>query len=72
MMYESIYVPILSEVTYYKYSQTSPIWVFCRQDAGTPASHCRKGMVFAINPGAAGSNNSYLAFQKAAEATATS
>ncbi|KAH9982447.1 hypothetical protein BGW80DRAFT_1555574 [Lactifluus volemus] len=53
-------------------NDTNPIWVFCRQDAGTPASHCRKGMVFAINPGAAGSNNSYLAFQKAAEATATS
>lgn len=30
-----------------------PIWVYCRQD-----THCGKGMVFAVNPGAPGSGQS--------------
>jgi plastocyanin len=34
-----------------------PIWVYCRQ-----ATHCGKGMVFAVNPGSAGSPQSFEAF----------
>ncbi|KAH9992967.1 Cupredoxin [Russula compacta] len=47
-------------------NDTKPIWVHCQQDANTAASHCGKGMVFAINPGAPGSNNSFAEFQTAA------
>ncbi|KAA1468179.1 hypothetical protein DENSPDRAFT_833399 [Dentipellis sp. KUC8613] len=42
---------------------TNPVWVYCRQGAGTPASHCGMGMVFAVNPGADGANNSFANFQ---------
>ncbi|KAH9985428.1 hypothetical protein BJV74DRAFT_717998, partial [Russula compacta] len=31
-------------------NDTNPIWVHCEQDANTAASHCGKGMVFAVNP----------------------
>jgi len=41
----------------------NPIWIHCRQDANTAASHCGHGMVFAVNPGPDGSNNSFAAFQ---------
>ncbi|EMD41753.1 hypothetical protein CERSUDRAFT_110329 [Gelatoporia subvermispora B] len=47
-------------------NDTNPIWVFCRQGEGTPASHCGQGMVFAVNCGADGSTNSFTAFQQAA------
>lgn len=30
--------------------QKKPIWIYCAQGANTPASHCGKGMVFAVNP----------------------
>ena len=40
-----------------------PIWFHCRQAANTEASHCGKGMAFAMNPGANGSNDSYAAFK---------
>jgi plastocyanin len=39
---------------------TSPVWVYCRQ-----ATHCQKGMVFAINPG-----DQLAAFQAAATGAA--
>ncbi|KAI0068418.1 hypothetical protein BV25DRAFT_1793298 [Artomyces pyxidatus] len=42
---------------------TAPIWVYCRQGENTAASHCGKGMVFSINPGADGSSNSFANFQ---------
>jgi len=47
-------------------NDTNPIWVYCRQGAGTPASHCGQGMVFAVNCGADGSANSFDAFKQAA------
>jgi plastocyanin len=42
---------------------TKPIWIHCRQAANTAASHCGAGMVFAINAGPDGSNNSFAAFK---------
>ncbi|OCH96540.1 hypothetical protein OBBRIDRAFT_9265 [Obba rivulosa] len=47
-------------------NDTNPIWVYCRQGAGTPASHCGQGMVFAVNCGADGSANSFDSFKQAA------
>ncbi|KAJ7631079.1 hypothetical protein FB45DRAFT_833974 [Roridomyces roridus] len=47
-------------------NDTSPIWVYCGQAAGTPASHCGAGMVFAINCGADGSPNSFTNFKNSA------
>ncbi|KAI0318493.1 hypothetical protein OF83DRAFT_1171065 [Amylostereum chailletii] len=47
-------------------NDTNPIWVYCRQAANTPQSHCGQGMVFAVNPGADGSQNSFANFQAAA------
>ncbi|KDQ63605.1 hypothetical protein JAAARDRAFT_29626 [Jaapia argillacea MUCL 33604] len=47
-------------------NDTNPIWVYCRQAANTAASHCGKGMVFAVNCGADGSANSFTAFKNAA------
>lgn len=41
--------------------QTQPIWVFCRQ-----TGHCGQGMVFAVNCGADGSQNSFTNFKNAA------
>lgn len=41
-----------------------PIYVYCRQGAHTPASHCIQGMVMAVNPG-----NTFLLFQARAEAS---
>lgn len=43
-------------------SDTTPIWVYCRQ-----TGHCQSGMVFAINPG-----TKLAAFQAAATAGAAS
>ncbi|KAK0472177.1 Cupredoxin [Armillaria novae-zelandiae] len=39
-------------------NDTNPVWVYCRQ-----TGHCSKGMVFAVNPGAEGSSNSFSAFK---------
>ncbi|KAK0470413.1 uncharacterized protein EV420DRAFT_1256763 [Desarmillaria tabescens] len=41
-----------------KVNDSNPIWVYCRQ-----TGHCGKGMVFAVNPGAEGSSNSFSAFK---------
>ncbi|KAI0250457.1 hypothetical protein BJV78DRAFT_561372 [Lactifluus subvellereus] len=53
-------------------NDTNPIWVYCRQGEFTAASHCGKGMVFAVNPGAEGTNNSFSAFLAAAKAVGAS
>lgn len=42
------------------------IWVYCAQAKGTAASHCGKGMVFAVNCGADGSPNSFTNFKASA------
>ena len=47
-------------------NDTKPIWVYCGQGAGTPASHCGKGMVFAVNCGADGAPNSFTNFKNSA------
>ncbi|KAF8271415.1 hypothetical protein EI94DRAFT_1720546 [Lactarius quietus] len=47
-------------------NDTKPIWVYCKQAANTPQSHCGNGMVHAINPGLPGTNNSFgLFFEEA-------
>ena len=53
-------------------TDSSPIWVYCAQAAGTPASHCGQGMVFAVNCGADGSANSFTNFKNAALAVGQS
>ncbi|KAL0951022.1 hypothetical protein HGRIS_007763 [Hohenbuehelia grisea] len=53
-------------------NDTQPIWVYCRQAAKTPASHCGAGMVFAINCGADGAPNSFTNFKKSALAVGAS
>jgi len=47
-------------------NDTTPIWVYCAQAAGTAESHCGQGMVFAVNCGADGSTNSFTNFKAAA------
>jgi len=42
-------------------NDTQPTWVFCQQ-----TGHCGKGMVFAVNCGADGSQNSFTNFKNAA------
>ncbi|KZV98939.1 RmlC-like cupin [Exidia glandulosa HHB12029] len=49
-----------------KVTDEKPIWVYCRQK--NPAPHCGLGMVFAVNPPAAG--NTFAEFKKKALATA--
>ncbi|KAG7450379.1 uncharacterized protein BT62DRAFT_978558 [Guyanagaster necrorhizus] len=53
-------------------NDTQPIWVYCKQAANTPASHCGLGMVFAVNCGADGSPNSFSNFKSAALAVGAS
>nr|VWP00834.1 Uncharacterized protein [Ganoderma boninense] len=45
---------------------TKPLWFYCRQGAKTAASHCGKGMVFAVNCGPDGSANSFTNFKQSA------
>jgi plastocyanin len=47
-------------------NDTQPVWVYCRQAANTPASHCGQGMVFAVNCGQDGAPNSFTNFKAAA------
>ncbi|SJL05772.1 uncharacterized protein ARMOST_09108 [Armillaria ostoyae] len=53
-------------------NDTQPIWVYCKQAAKTPASHCGQGMVFAVNCGQDGSPNSFTKFKSAALAVGAS
>lgn len=53
-------------------SNTNPIWIYCKQAANTPNSHCGQGMVHAINCGADGSPNSFSNFKAAALAVGAS
>jgi len=53
-------------------NDTSPVWIYCGQAAGTPESHCGAGMVFAINCGADGSANSFTNFKNSALAIGAS
>ncbi|PBK77209.1 hypothetical protein ARMSODRAFT_267231 [Armillaria solidipes] len=53
-------------------NDTQPIWVYCKQAAKTPASHCGQGMVFAVNCGQDGSPNSFTNFKSAALAVGAS
>ncbi|KAH9968985.1 hypothetical protein BC827DRAFT_1166910 [Russula dissimulans] len=56
-----------SFVSNFTVNTTKPIWFYCEQ-----TEHCAQGMVFAINPGAPGSNNSFEDFLALALATANS
>jgi len=53
-------------------NDTKPIWIYCKQAAGTANSHCGKGMVFAINCGPDGAPNSFTNFKAAALAVGAS
>jgi len=53
-------------------NDTKPLWIYCRQAANTPASHCGQGMVFAVNCGQDGAANSFANFQAAALAVGSS
>jgi plastocyanin len=53
-------------------NDTQPVWVYCSQAANTPASHCGKGMVFAVNCGLDGAPNSFTNFKNAALAIGAS
>ncbi|KAI0060792.1 hypothetical protein BV25DRAFT_1827335 [Artomyces pyxidatus] len=67
--FDSLFNPVAIGTTYgnptfnITVNDTAPIWVYCRQGENTAASHCGKGMVFAVNPGAPGANNSFANFQ---------
>jgi plastocyanin len=47
-------------------NDTEPIWVYCAQALRLPNSHCGAGMVFAINCGPDGANNSFTNFKRSA------
>ncbi|KAJ7706042.1 hypothetical protein B0H17DRAFT_1035391 [Mycena rosella] len=53
-------------------NDTQPVWVYCGQAAGTPASHCGAGMVFAINCPTGDAPNSFTNFKNAALAIGAS
>jgi plastocyanin len=53
-------------------NDTQPVWVYCAQAAGLPASHCGAGMVFAVNCGQDGSANSFTNFKNSALAIGAS
>ncbi|KAJ7181794.1 hypothetical protein C8R43DRAFT_1117134 [Mycena crocata] len=53
-------------------NDTAPIWIYCAQAAGTAASHCGAGMVFAINCPTGDAPNSFTNFKKAALAIGAS
>lgn len=53
-------------------NDTTPVWIYCRQAANTPASHCGQGMVFAVNCGQDGAPNSFANFKAAALAVGSS
>lgn len=50
----------------YNVTGTTPIWVYCKQAANTPQSHCGQGMVFAINCPSGDAPNSFDNFKKSA------
>jgi len=47
-------------------SNTDPTWFYCKNGAGTAAGHCGQGMVFAINCGPDGAQNSFTNFRESA------
>ncbi|KAJ7727843.1 Cupredoxin [Mycena maculata] len=53
-------------------NDTTPVWVYCAQAAGTPESHCGAGMVFAINCPSGDAPNSFTNFKNAALAVGAS
>jgi len=60
------FVPVAASVTSgfptktYVVQDTKPFWIYCAQDDG---AHCHAGMVFAVNCGPTGANNSFAAFK---------
>jgi len=63
--FDSGFEPVMANQTQPTFAitvnDTQPIWVFCEQ-----TGHCGKGMVFAVNCGADGSQNSFTNFKNAA------
>ncbi|KAI0662711.1 hypothetical protein C8Q70DRAFT_577905 [Cubamyces menziesii] len=70
--FDSGFMPVAANVTdnfptfTVTVKDTKPLWFHCEQGANTAASHCGKGMVFAVNCGPDGSANSFSAFKQAA------
>jgi len=70
--FDSGFMPVAANVTsaFPTYTitvnDTAPVWVYCKQAANLPASHCGAGMVFAVNCGADGSPNSFTNFKNSA------
>jgi plastocyanin len=70
--FDSGFMPVAANVTEtiptysITINDTQPVWVYCAQAANTAASHCGAGMVFAVNCGPDGSNNSFTDFKNAA------
>jgi plastocyanin len=74
---ESGFMPVAANATNFPtytvtVNDTQPVWVYCRQAANTPASHCGQGMVFAVNCGQDGAANSFTNFKAAALAVGAS
>ncbi|TFK94348.1 hypothetical protein K466DRAFT_377836 [Polyporus arcularius HHB13444] len=61
--FDSLFMPVAANQTdnFPTYTitinDTKPVWVFCRQGENTAASHCGKGMVFAVNCPSSGTNS---------------
>ncbi|KAI0757143.1 hypothetical protein C8Q80DRAFT_1132225 [Daedaleopsis nitida] len=70
--FDSGFMPVADNVTdnfptyTVQVKDTTPIWFFCRQAADTAASHCGQGMVFGVNCGPDGAQNSFTNFKNAA------
>jgi len=70
--FDSGFMPVANGTTdfptfSYTVQATTPTWVYCKQAANTPASHCGAGMVFAINcPTNTSAPNSFSNFKASA------
>lgn len=70
--FDSGFMPVANGTTdfptfSYTVQATTPTWVYCKQAANTPASHCGAGMVFAINcPTNSSAPNSFSNFKASA------
>lgn len=70
--FDSGFVPVAANITEnlptwtLTVNDTEPTWIYCKQAAKTPNSHCGAGMVFAINCGLDGAPNSFSNFKNSA------
>jgi len=74
---DSGFMPVAANATdfptfTFNVTNTNATWFYCAQAAGTAASHCGAGMVFAVNCGANGTANSFTNFKASALAIGAS